>query len=102
MNTWRISVNTNLFENSTVSIIIAESDILPSVSINSGSQISYVDNQILSWQIIYVAAESIHHMHFLLLELIRVILQNSWDVFCAGSSAVLLGCLMIGGVKFWL
>jgi hypothetical protein len=48
MNTWRISVNTNLFENSTVSIIIAESDILPSVSINSGSQISYVDNQILS------------------------------------------------------
>jgi hypothetical protein len=41
---WRISVNINLLENSTMLIIIAGNDILLFVSIILNSQISYVVN----------------------------------------------------------
>jgi hypothetical protein len=45
---WRTSVNISSLENSTVPITIAENDILLPASIISGSQISYVINQIFS------------------------------------------------------
>jgi hypothetical protein len=48
MDIWRTSISISLLENSIVPIIIAESDILFPVSIISGSQISYVANQIFS------------------------------------------------------
>jgi hypothetical protein len=45
---WRIPVSTSSLRSSTVPITIAGNDILPPASIISGSQISYVVNQVLS------------------------------------------------------
>jgi hypothetical protein len=45
---WRIPVSTSSLGSSTVSIVIAGSDILPPASMISGSQISYVVNQAFS------------------------------------------------------
>jgi hypothetical protein len=49
---WRIPVSTSSLGSSTVSIVIAGSDILPPASMISGSQISYVVNQAFSWQMV--------------------------------------------------
>jgi hypothetical protein len=45
---WRIPINISPLGSLTVPIAMAENDILLSASIISGSQISYVINQILS------------------------------------------------------